>query len=40
MEGNQNYTNCYPQCEFNYYFDEDYNYKCFNESGCPPELKY
>ena len=40
MEGNQNYTNCYPPCEFNYYFDEDYNYKCFNESGCPPELKY
>ena len=40
MEGNENYSNCYPICEFNYYFDENYNYICKNEDGCPPDLKY
>ena len=34
-ENNHNYTNCYPECKYKYYFDSDYNYKCTNTSDCP-----
>ena len=35
-ENNNNYINCYPNCTYNYYFDEDFNYICLNTSECPP----
>ena len=36
MEDNENYTNCYPNCVFNFYFDDEYNYICLNSTECPP----
>ena len=27
--------NCYPNCTYYYYFDEEYKYKCTLESKCP-----
>ena len=32
-----NYNNCYEKCEYYYYFDEENNYHCTNESTCPNE---
>ena len=34
-ENNENFTNCYPICIFNFYFDDDNNYICLNTMGCP-----
>ena len=34
-EANYNFTNCYPRCRYNYYFDENDNYTCLNTPGCP-----
>ena len=30
-----NSTNCYPKCNFYYYFDNESNYNCTNELSCP-----
>ena len=35
-ENYNTFTNCYPNCTYNYYLDEEYNYICLNNSGCPP----
>ena len=35
MEDNENYTNCYPNCTYNFYFDDEHNYKCLDKPGCP-----
>ena len=38
---NDNYYNCYPKCDNYYYFDNDYNYICLNETKCSNnEYKY
>lgn len=34
MEENENYTNCYQNSTFNFYFDDDNNHICLNESTC------
>ena len=36
-ENNSTYMNCYPECKYNYYFNEteDYNYTCTKTPGCP-----
>ena len=34
-ENYRNYTNCYPECLFNFYFDDEYNYICLDKPGCP-----
>ena len=39
-ENNPNYTNCYPECKYKYYFDSDYNYKCTNTSECPQSYPF
>ena len=37
LMGYSNYTimNCYPSCMYNYLIDDDYNYTCLDEPGCP-----
>ena len=40
MENNLDLVNCYPKCKYNYYFDEDDNYKCLNSSGCPDNMRF
>ena len=32
---NEEIFNCYPDCKHNYYFDEEGNYNCIEEPGCP-----
>ena len=32
-----NSTNCYPKCNFYYYFDNESNYNCTNDLSCPNE---
>ena len=34
---NNNFINCYKNCEFFYYFDEENNYHCTIDSSCPNE---
>ena len=36
-----NYTimNCYPVCMYNYFIDDDYNYICLSQPGCPENAK-
>ena len=34
------YYNCYRKCDYYYYFDEDKNYKCSSENGCPDDYNY
>ena len=29
------YYNCYPKCEYYYYFDKEKNFICLNETECP-----
>ena len=41
---NSNYSgltlmNCYQNCPYNYYFDEDGNYTCLHDPGCPDDRK-
>ena len=31
--------NCYPSCQFNYYFDIDKNYHCTQNDSCPENYK-
>ena len=35
MENDGKYMNCYPDCVYNFYFDDNNNYICLNTSGCP-----
>ena len=37
-----NSTNCYPECRYNYYFNksDDYNYTCAETQDCPQEYPY
>ena len=37
INNNNNYTNCYPNCSYYYYFDENDNFICTNSSECPDE---
>ena len=30
-----NYTNCYKNCNYYYYFDNEYNFHCTNNLSCP-----
>ena len=30
-----NYLNCYPNCTYYHYFDEEYNYHCTMNDSCP-----
>ena len=32
-----NYINCYPSCNYYYYFDSEYNFHCTNNLSCPKE---
>ena len=32
-----NFLNCYENCEYYYYFDNDYNFHCTNNYSCPKE---
>ena len=32
-----NYLNCYENCDYYYYFDNDYNFHCTNNYSCPNE---
>ena len=32
--------NCYPDCLFNYYFDNKSNYICIEKRGCLPEVPF
>ena len=32
-----NYLNCYENCSYYYYFDEEYNYNCTMNLSCPNE---
>ena len=32
---NNNYSNCYKNCEHYYYFDKNNNYYCTNNLSCP-----
>ena len=34
-----NYTNCYQNCSYYYYFDEENNYQCTINSSCPNEYE-
>ena len=34
---NNNYKNCYKSCNNYYYFDNDYNYHCTDNSSCPDD---
>ena len=34
---NNDYLNCYPDCEYYYYFDENENYQCTENPSCPNE---
>ena len=36
---NDNY-NCYPRCDNYYYFDQDNNYICLNNTECPNDYNY
>ena len=40
MEDNENYINCYPNCTFYFYIDDDYNHICLNSTVCPPQAPY
>jgi len=39
-ESNPNYMNCFPECKYYFYFDNDYNYFCTNTSECPQPYPY
>ena len=32
--------NCFPNCKYNFYFNDNYDYICLNKSGCLPNMKY
>ena len=32
--------NCYPNCTYNYYFDNESNYICLNDPGCSNDYKF
>jgi len=32
-----NLSNCYEQCDYYYYFDNDYDFHCTNNFSCPKE---
>ena len=34
---NNNYSNCYQNCSFYHYFDEQNNFHCTNDFSCPSE---
>ena len=34
---NNEYMNCYENCSYNHYFDNEYNYFCTIDSFCPNE---
>ena len=34
---NENYLNCYENCSYYYYFDNEFNYYCTEDSSCPNE---
>ena len=34
---NSNFTNCYEECEYYYYFDNEKNYHCTSDLSCPIE---
>ena len=40
FNNSNNYINCYKNCSYNYYFDNDYNFFCTNNSECPKEYPY
>ena len=33
-----NYSNCYKNCKYYYYFDDESNYHCTNNYTCPKEI--
>ena len=39
MEENNTLMNCYPDCDYYYYFDNNGDYKCRTGPGCPRFLK-
>ena len=41
-ENNSTYMNCYPECKYNYYFNEteDYNYTCTKTPNCPQSYPF
>ena len=40
MSNYSSYNNCYINCTYYYYFDEQDNYTCVNEKQCPPDYQY
>ena len=40
MSNYPSYNNCYINCTYYYYFDEQDNYTCVNENQCPPDYQY
>ena len=32
--------NCFPNCKYNFYFNDNNDYICLNKSGCLPNMKY
>ena len=40
FNNSNNYINWYKNCSHNYYFDNDYNFFCTNNSECPKEYPY
>ena len=37
IKNNDNYKNCYTECKYYYYFDNESNYHCTNDSFCPED---